>query len=193
VRTYDLAGTSIYRGRAAFMSSPSDNGTRAAPSAPNPGAQQREPVPWHFKLVAVAVGVYVFLRIVQMLGWIGVTVKELHNALALLLIAFNGSIAVWGLLAWWRRWRLIQGFAVLAVLGWLLFLPQLLLGVALFGNGHRAPTGWQHYIYGLAAVIFIALGSFYRRRLPGREAMLYGLVAAMLTGIAFRGFLTGHG
>jgi hypothetical protein len=151
------------------------------------------PVPWHFKLIAVLVGIYIALRIVQMLGWIGVSVKDLHNGIALAIIALNGSAAIWGLIAWWRKLYLPRGFRVLALCGWHAYFPQILLGVALYGSKHRAPTGWQHYIYGIAAVLGISAGSFYRRRMPGREAMVYGLVALFLTGVAIRAFVTGHG
>ena len=160
---------------------------------PGPAMPERVPVPWHFKVLAAAAGVYIALRIVQMLGWIGVSVKDLHNALALFIIGLNGSIAVWGLLAWWRDWHLIQGFKTLAFLAWYAYVPQVALGIALYTNGHRAPTGWQHYIYGVGAVIGISAGSFYRRRLPGREGMLYGLVCLFLAGVGVRAFITGHG
>lgn len=159
----------------------------------NPAAPERLPVPWHFKLIVAAAGVYIALRIVQMLGWIGVSVKDLHNALALFIIVLNAAVGIWGLLAWWRNWQLIQGFKWLALLGWYAYLPQIALGIALYGNGHRAPTGWQHYIYGIGAMLGIGAGSFYRRRLPGREGMLYGLVCLFLMGVGIRAFMTGHG
>jgi hypothetical protein len=161
--------------------------------ATEPGTPERPPVPWHFKLIVVAAAVYIALRIVQMLGWIGVGVKDLHNALALLLIALNGAVGLWGVLAWWRGWTLIRGFMYLALLGWWGYLPQVALGIALYSGGHRAPTGWQHYIYGIGAALGIGVGSFYRRRLPGREGMLYGLVCLFLMGVAVRAFMTGHG
>lgn len=160
--------------------------------APAP-AGARLPVPWHFKLIAVLAGIYVALRIVQMLGWIGVGVVELHNGVAVALIVWNALIALWGLLAWWRKAPLIQGYPFLARVGWYLFVPQVLLGIWLYTHGHRAPVGWQHYIYGLGAALAIGAGEFYRPRLRGREAMLFGLVAVLLTGIAARGFITGHG
>lgn len=176
------------------MPEPVNDGT-VPPARPKPWehAAQPSPIPWHFKLVSIAAAVYVALRIVQMLGWVGVSVKDLHNAVALGLIALNGVVAVWGLLAWWRNWPLIQGYVVLALLGWFAFLPEILLGLALYANHHRAPLGWQHYIYGAGAVLGMVGGSFYRRRLRGREAMLFGIVALFMSGVALRGFLTGHG
>jgi hypothetical protein len=168
---------------------------RRPPETPQRGPQpppERPPVPWHFKLIAGAVAVYVALRIVQMLGWIGVSVKEIHNGVALALLIVNGAVAIWGLLAWARDWELINAFKWLALLGWLLYLPQLALGIALYLNHHRAPTGWQHYIYGIGALIGLGIGSYYRKRLPGHEAMLYGLVALFLTGVAARAWMTGH-
>jgi hypothetical protein len=163
------------------------------PRDERPAPPSRPPVPWHFKLIAWGTGVYVALRIVQMLGWIGVSVKEIHNALALAILLVNGVVAIWGLLAWRFNWQLINGYEWLALVGWYLYVPQIALGIALYIGGHRAPTGWQHYIYGLGPVIGIAIGSFYRRRLPGREGMLYGLVGLFLTGVAARAWMTGHG
>lgn len=162
------------------------------PGAPTPAAG-REPIPWHFKLIAVVAGIYIGLRIVQMLGWIGVGVVELHNAVAVVLIAWNALIADWGLMAWWGKVRLIQGYPFLARVGWYLFVPQVALGIWLYTHGHRAPVGWQHYVYGLGAALGIGIGEFYRPRMRGREGMLFGLVALLLTGVAVRGFITGHG
>jgi len=140
-----------------------------------------------------AAGIYVALRIVQMLGWVGVSVKDLHLAFDVLLIALNGGIAAWGLLAWWRGWQLINGFVMLAMLGWYLFVPQLAFGITLYASGHRAPTGWFHYIYGIAALLGIGFGYLYRGRLAGREGMLYGLVALFLMLVAVRALMTGAG
>ncbi len=165
-----------------------NDGTSMVPAVP-----ETPPVQWHFKVIAVFVGLYIALRIVQMLGWIGVSVKDLHNAVALLLIGLNGTAAIWGLLAWWRKLSLPRGFRVLALAGWYAFVPQILLGLALYAGGHRAPVGWQHYIYGAAAVLGIGAGSFYRRQMPERAAMVFGLVALFLTGVAIRAFVTGHG
>jgi len=160
---------------------------RRAPSTP------ARPVPWHFKLFATVAGIYVALRIVQMLGWIGVGVVQLHNAIAIVLIVWNGLIALWALLAWRRLVPLIQGYPFLARVGWYLYVPQVLLGIWLYTHGHRAPVGWQHYVYGLGAALVIGVGEFYRPRLRGREALLFGLVGLLLAGVALRGFLTGHG
>jgi hypothetical protein len=139
------------------------------------------------------VALYVLLRIVQMVGWAGMTaVKDVHLGLAILLIVWNAAIAAWGLLASWRRWRLIRGFVILAMTGWFLFVPQVLFGIDLYVNDHRAPGGWQHYIYGIGAALGIGAGLFYRGRLRGREGMLFGLVALFLMGVAIRALLTGR-
>jgi hypothetical protein len=162
------------------------------PAGP-PLSDAPKPVPWHFKLIAVGAGIYVALRVVQMLGWVGVGVVQLHNGTAIALIVLNGLVALWGLLGWWGKVRLIQGYLLLARLGWLLFVPQVLLGVWLYSQGHRAPLGWQHYIYGVGAALGIGAGEFYRRRLPGREGMVLGLAGLFLMGVAIRAFMTGHG
>ncbi len=151
------------------------------------------PLPWHFKVIAVSIGIYLTLRFVQMLDWIGVSVKDLHNAIAILIIGLNGAAAIWGLIAWSRKLTLPRGFRVLALAGWYAYVPQVLLGIALYASGHRAPVGWQHYIYGIAAVLGIGAGSFYQRRMPERAPMVFSLVALFLTGVAIRAFVTGHG
>jgi hypothetical protein len=166
---------------------------RPRPRRETPPADGAKPVPWHFKLIAFGAGLYIALRIVQMLGWVGVGVVQLHNATAIALIAWNALIAIWGLLAWWGKARLIQGYLYLARIGWYLFVPQVLFGIWLYTHGHRASLGWQHYIYGVGAALGIIAGEFYRRRMPGREGMVYGLVALFLMGVAIRAFMTGHG
>ncbi len=175
-------------------------GSRNLPGPPDAGGQppdaERPPVPWHFKLFGALFAVYLALRIVQMLGWIGVSVKDLHNALAIAIVLVNGVAAIWGLLAWWRGWKLIRGYLYLALLGWFLFVPQLALGVGLYAGGHRAPAGWhgwQHYIYGIGAVLGISLGSYYRRRIPDRPGMVLGLICFFLALVAARAYVTGHG
>jgi hypothetical protein len=110
-----------------------------------------------------------------------------------LLLAVNGCVAIWGLLAWWRGFRPIEGFRIVALLGWFLFVPQLALGAGLYFQHHRAPTGWQHYIYGVGALLGISAGYGYRRTLAGREAMVYGLVALFLSGVTARAIITGRG
>lgn len=158
-----------------------------------PGVEPRPPVPWHFKLIVVFVVLYIGLRIVQMLGWIGVTVKEIHNGLAVAIIVINFGAAAWCLILWKRDRPLIRGALLLALLGWYLYVPQLILGIALYATKHRAPSGWQHYIYGVGAVLGMSAGGFYRRRMAGREAMVVGLASLFLAGVAIRAYLTGHG
>ena len=180
------------------MAAPPGNRTPPGQSGPGnlpPGAE-RPPIPWHFKLFAALFAVYLALRIVQMLGWIGVSVKDLHNALAIAIVLVNGVAAIWGLFAWWRGWPLVRGYLFLALLGWFLFIPQLALGIALYASGHRAPAGWhgwQHYIYGIGAVLGISIGAYYRRRLPERPAMVLGLICFFLALVAARAYVTGHG
>ena len=105
----------------------------------------------------------------------------------------NLAAAIWCLVLWKRDRPLVRGALALALLGWYLYVPQLALGVALYASKHRAPSGWQHYIYGVGAVIGLSVGGYYRRRMPGREALVVGLASLFLLGVAVRAFMTGHG
>ncbi|MHB8575247.1 MAG: hypothetical protein ACYDCQ_07925 [Dehalococcoidia bacterium] len=177
------------------MAAPADDkdsqgSLRAGPAA---GAEELPPVPWHFKAIAGFAGIYIALRIVQMLGWIGVTVKEIHNALAVLIIVVNLAAAIWCLVLWRRGTALSRGALAFALTGWYLFLPQLAHGIGLNDGKHRAPTGWQHYIYGVGALLGIGVGAFYRRRMPERTALVVGLASLFLALVAIRAFMTGHG
>src|ERR1700674_3893237 len=103
------------------MATPADEFDPAAQRNQPPAAVERPPIPWHFKVVVAFAALYIFLRIVQMLGWIGVTVKEIHNAVAVAIIVVNLAAAAWCLVLWKRDRPLVRGALVLAMVGWYLF------------------------------------------------------------------------
>jgi hypothetical protein len=118
--------------------------------------------------------------------------QEFHGYWAFLVIILNFVAAIWGLLAAWRGWSLPRAFWILVIAAQIAVIPQLLAGVALWLSGSRPVSGWQHLIYGVAALFGVSMGLFYRSRMRQRPALLYGLVSLFIFFAVFRGFLTGH-
>jgi hypothetical protein len=119
--------------------------------------------------------------------------REFHQNWALLVIALNLVAAIWGLLAAWRDWTLPRFFWWLIVAAQVAVVPQLIAGIILWSSGARPVSGWQHLIYGAAALFGITIGLVYRSRMRQRPALLYGLVSLFIFFAVFRGFLTGLG
>ncbi len=158
---------------------------------PSRGAARRAPLPWHFKLMLGAAGVYVAARVVQVLGWLGVSLAQVHLAWGVVVCALNVVVAAWGLLMWRRGRPAIVGFWWLTATAWASVVPQVLLGVWLYAEGHRAPLGWQHYVYGPALLVLAAFGLLERKHMPGREGLLFGVVSLLIALAAARGLWTG--
>jgi hypothetical protein len=119
--------------------------------------------------------------------------QEFHGYWAFLLIILNFIGAVWGLLAHWRGWPLPRLYWIIIILAQVAVFPQVLAGIALWLSGARPGSGWQHLIYGVAAVFGVSVGLFYRSRMRLRPGLLYGMVSLFIFFAAFRGLLTGHG
>lgn len=73
-----------------------------------------------------------------------------------------------------------------------LFILQGLVGIAIYFAGSR-PHDPLHWLYGPLLVIALPIAASYLSgRDSRREAMVYGLAALFMFGLAIRAYMTGH-
>ena len=114
-------------------------------------------------------------------------IHDLHEIGGWLLIAANGAVGIWALLAH-RRERLRGRLGWIAVgVAQLIVVAQALTGVVI--QLERDGIGGQHELYGFAAFASVGIIFAYRNEMRDRPYLLYGLGSLWLTGLGIRAVL----
>ena len=116
----------------------------------------------------------------------------LHNGLFRAGLIITGFIAIWSAALYLRKHAPSGSFRATLVLTEGLFIVQGLVGIAMFLAGAR-PHDPLHWLYGPLLVIVLPIAATYvSGRERRREAMVYGLAALFMFGLAIRAWMTGH-
>lgn len=119
--------------------------------------------------------------------------SQLHNSLANTMILFMLVCGVWGIFGALRG-GVGGSFSGALVIGEGLILVQGLLGLLAYAGGGQPSRGLVHNLYGITAAmtlpaIYLILG---RGKSERAQALLLGLGALFIVGLAIRGISTGQ-
>ncbi len=118
-------------------------------------------------------------------------IVQLHNSLAMTIIYFMLVCALWGIVSSFGG-GLSGSFSGALVIGEGLILVQGLLGAVTYLTGYR-PAQSLHFLYGLSAAITLpGIYAYARNRSARQQAVLFGLGALFIVGLAIRGITTGR-
>jgi hypothetical protein len=120
-------------------------------------------------------------------------VLTLHQGFARAFLIYSVFLALWGLFLWVRGSNPVGGYlGALFILEGLAIL-QGLVGVVLFGEGHR-PHDALHFLYGIVAVLTLPTAYFLSAEgTERRDSLVFGLATLFMVGVAIRGITTGGG
>lgn len=111
--------------------------------------------------------------------------RDFHEAWAWVVVAANGLVGAWALVAHWRpRWRVRQlwwftAFAQLAIFA------QVIFGTVMV-SGQGRQVGGMHMFYGYVAIATVGIVYSYRQQLREHVYALYGAGGLFLMGLAIR-------
>ena len=122
------------------------------------------------------------------------TFQFVHDRLSVSVLLFMLALGLWGLWTYLRGEEVSGSLWGAMAIGEILIVVEGLLGAGLFLGGHRPARTALHLLYGLfMAVALPGAFSFTRGRSARSEALVYGLVALFLAGVAIRARVTGGG
>jgi heme A synthase len=125
-------------------------------------------------------------------GGILTTLLTVHSGLFRAGLIITGFIAIWSAVLYLRRQAPSGSFRATLVLTEGLFVVQGLVGIAMYFGGSR-PHDQLHWLYGPLLVITLPIAASYLSgRESRREALVYGLAALFMFGLAIRAYMTGH-
>ncbi len=120
------------------------------------------------------------------------TLLYVHNGLFRAGLIITGFVAIWSAFLYLRKQAPSGSYRATLVLTEGLFIVQGLVGIAMFFGGAR-PHDPLHWLYGPLLVIVLPIAASYLSgRESRREALVYGLAALFMFGLAIRAYMTGH-
>ena len=120
------------------------------------------------------------------------TLQFIHARLSITVLLFMLALGAWGLWTYLRGEGITGSLWGALVIGEILIVVEGLLGVALFLGGYRPARTAVHLLYGVfLAVALPGVFSYTRGRSARGEALIFGLVALFLAGVAIRARVTG--
>ncbi len=120
------------------------------------------------------------------------TLLFVHNGLFRAGLIITGFIVIWSAFLYVRKQAAGGSYRATLVLTEGLFIVQGLVGIAMFLGGAR-PHDPLHWLYGPLLVIVLPIAASYLSgRESRREALVYGLAALFMFGLAVRAYMTGH-
>ena len=120
------------------------------------------------------------------------TLIYVHNGLFRAGLIITGFIVIWSAVLYLRKQVPGGSYRATLVLTEGLFIVQGLVGIAMFLGGSR-PHDPLHWLYGPLLVIVLPIAASYLSgRDSRREALVYGLAALFMFGLAIRAYMTGH-
>jgi heme A synthase len=120
------------------------------------------------------------------------TLLFVHNGLFRAGLIITGFIVIWSAFLYLRKQAASGSYRATLVLTEGLFIVQGLVGIAMFLGGAR-PHDPLHGLYGPLLVIVLPIAASYLSgRESRREALVYGLAALFMFGLAIRAYMTGH-
>lgn len=122
------------------------------------------------------------------------TLRFLHARLSITVLLFMLALGLWSLWSYLRNEGVSGSLWGALAIGEVLIVVEGLLGAGLFVAGQRPARTAIHILYGVfLAVAMPGAFSFTRGRSARSEALIYGLVALFLAGVAIRARMTGGG
>ncbi len=122
------------------------------------------------------------------------TLQFIHARLSITVLLFMLALGLWGLWSYLRNEGVSGSLWGAMAVGEILIVVEGLLGAGLFVAGQRPARTAIHILYGVfLAVAMPGAFSFTRGRSARSEALIYGLVALFLAGVAIRARVTGGG
>ncbi|MXW62398.1 MAG: hypothetical protein F4Y27_08110 [Acidimicrobiaceae bacterium] len=114
-------------------------------------------------------------------------IHDLHEIGGWSLIAANGAVGIWALLA--HRYERFRGRPCWIAIGiaQLIVVVQTLTGVAIQVSNEG--LGGQHELYGFAAFVSVGIIFAYRNEMRDRPYLLFGLGSLWLMGLGIRAIL----
>ena len=114
-------------------------------------------------------------------------IHDLHEIGGWLLIAANGAVGIWALLA--HRYGRLRGRPCWIAIGvaQLTVVAQTLTGAAI--QVENEGLGGQHDLYGFAAFVSVGIIFAYRNEMRDRPYLLFGLGSLWLMGLGIRATL----
>ena len=107
-------------------------------------------------------------------------------------LIITGFIVIWSAALYLRKNAPSGSYRATLVLTEGLFIVQGVVGIAMFLGGAR-PHDPLHWLYGPLLVIVLPIAASYLSgRDSRREALVYGLAALFMFGLAIRAYMTGH-
>jgi len=120
------------------------------------------------------------------------TLVYVHSGLFRAGLIITGFIVIWSVALYLRKLASSGSYRATLVLTEGLFIVQGLIGIAMFFAG-ASPHDPLHWLYGPLLVIVLPLAASYLSgRDSRREALVYGLAALFMFGLAIRAYMTGH-
>ncbi len=116
------------------------------------------------------------------------TLFEVHQAWAWVVVVSNGVLGVWSTAA--HRFARLRSRALwwCILLAELAIVVQVVLGAAVMGVEHRRAPGF-HLFYGFVALASIGIIYSYREQMRRQKYLLYGLGSLFLMGLCIRAMI----
>lgn len=111
--------------------------------------------------------------------------RDLHVALAWLVILGNAAAGLWALAAHWLEPLRVRALWLLTAVAQGSIVVQVALGVAALSELDGEPDRF-HFFYGFVAVATVGIIYSYRSQLAAHRYLLYGGGGLFLTGLALR-------
>ena len=116
----------------------------------------------------------------------------LHQGFARSVLLYSGILALWGFFQFLAGRNPSGAYLGALILMEALTVLQGIVGVVLFGQGHRPHDGGLHWLYGLLAVLTLpAAYSFSARGVERRDSLVFALATLFLIGVGIRAIGTG--
>lgn len=120
------------------------------------------------------------------------TLVFIHARLSITVLLFLLALGLWGLWSYLRGEGVSGSMWGALAVGELLILMEGLLGASLFLGGYRPARTGIHILYGIfLAIALPGAYSYTRGRSSRGEALIFGLLALFLAGVAIRARVTG--
>jgi hypothetical protein len=119
-----------------------------------------------------------------------VTLRELHDGFAWVVVVSNAVAGLWALGAHWRERLRVPALWWTTTVAEIAIFVEVALGVAVVNReGIEAPE--LHAFYGFVAIVTVGIIYSYRQQIAPWKYLLYGLGGLFLMGLGIRAMVIG--